>query len=61
MSDKGIAEVGRELAWALAFRARERTPEANRKVLELMTRLCATVNEEEKSTGRINSIEARRE
>jgi hypothetical protein len=41
-----IAAIGRRLAVALSFRARERSPEALRKVLEIQTELCAAVKAE---------------
>jgi hypothetical protein len=46
MSDESIASIARDLARAMMQRARSRTAEDQKLVLELQTLLCAEVVEE---------------
>lgn len=46
MSDADVAAIGRDLARALSQRARTRSAEDGKLVLELQTMLCAAVSQE---------------
>jgi hypothetical protein len=51
MSDETIAPIARELANAMLMRARTRSAEDSRRVLELQTALCDAVRNEAEETG----------
>jgi hypothetical protein len=52
MSDETIAAIARELAGAMQMRAKSRSPEDMRRVLELQADLCTEVHNETRQAVR---------